>query len=153
MINRFETFSLAVFNIARYWNKIAGEEMKKHGLKGPYAFYLVMMSQYDGEVTAAHLSEMCGKDKADVSRAITAMEKKGFITRKGEHAYRAKLVLTADGKAVAHQLANRATLAVEMAGKGLSDEMRQTFYQALGIISSNLKALSQKGLPETEPVS
>lgn len=148
MIERFERFSLALFNILRYWNKIAGEEMKKHGLKGPYAFYLVTMSRYEGEITAARLCETCSKDKADVSRAINAMEKKGFVKRVGENSYRAKLILTDEGKRVAKEISDRATLAVEMAGKGLSEEKRAFFYEALGIISSNLKKISKEGLPK-----
>lgn len=148
MIDRFERFSLAVFSISRYWNKIATEEMKKHGLKGPYALYLVTMANYNGDVTAAHLTEMCSRDKADVSRAVSAMEKKGFIKRLGDNAYRAKLILTDNGKAVAEQITSRAVLAVEMAGKGLSDEMRAVLYRALDTITANLKEISRKGLPE-----
>lgn len=148
MINRFEKFSLAVFSISRYWNKIATEEMKKHGLKGPYALYLIAMANYNRDITAAHLTEMCGRDKADVSRALAAMEKKGFIVKQGDNAYRAKLILTENGKAVAKQITGRAALAVEMAGKGLSNEMRTVFYSALDTITGNLKEISKKGLPE-----
>ena len=148
MIDRFEKFSLAVFSISRYWNKIATEEMKKHGLKGPYALYLVTMANYNGDITAAHLTEMCGKDKADVSRALCAMERKGFIKKQGDNAYRAKLTLTNTGRAVAEQITSRAVLAVEMAGKGLSDETRTSFYRALDTITDNLKEISKKGLPE-----
>ena len=36
-MDRFERFTLAIFTITRYWNRIATEEMQKHGLKGPYA--------------------------------------------------------------------------------------------------------------------
>lgn len=147
MIDRFEKFSLAVFSISKYWHKIAGEEMKKHGLKGPYALYLVTMANYKGDVTAANLTELCNKDKADVSRAVSAMEKKGFIRRQGENAYRAKLILTEAGKTLANQLTNRAALAVEMAGKGLSEEMRTVFYSALDTITGNLKEISREGLP------
>lgn len=148
MIDRFEKFSLAVFSIARYWNKIANEELKKHGLKGPYALYLVTMANYNEDITAAHLSEMCSKDKADVSRALCAMEKKGFIKKQGDNAYRARLTLTDTGRAVAEQITKRAVLAVEMAGKGLSDEKRAVFYEALYTITDNLKEISEKGLPE-----
>ncbi len=147
MIDRFEKFSLAVFSISKYWHKIASEEMKKHGLKGPYAFYLVIMANYNGDVTAANLTELCSKDKADVSRAVNAMEKKGFIKRQGENAYRAKLMLTETGKALAAQITNKAILAVEIAGKGLTEEMRTVFYSALDTITGNLKEISREGLP------
>ena len=40
----------------------------------------------------------------------------------------------------------RVKLAVEKGGQGLSEEERETFYHALEVISSNLKAISKDGL-------
>ena len=61
-MDRFETFSLALFNMSRYWNRLAAEEMEKYGLKGAHAFYLVTILRHDGDVTASQLCELCGKD-------------------------------------------------------------------------------------------
>ena len=33
MVERFERFSLAIFEISRYWHKLAAEEMSAYGLK------------------------------------------------------------------------------------------------------------------------
>ncbi len=33
MYQRFEQFSVALTEISRYWHKLTGEEMEKHGLK------------------------------------------------------------------------------------------------------------------------
>ena len=38
--------------------------------------------------------------------------------------------------------------AVEIGGKGLSDEQREVFYHALEVISSILKEVSREGLPK-----
>lgn len=35
MVERFERFSLAIAESSRCWHKLAGEEMKVYGLKGP----------------------------------------------------------------------------------------------------------------------
>ena len=88
-MDRFETFSLALFSISRCWNKIAGEEMRRYGLKGVHAFYLVTILRHDGELTAANLRELCGRDKADVSRSVSAMESMGLLSRTGDNPYRA----------------------------------------------------------------
>lgn len=150
MIKRFESFSQAIFNITRYWNQIAGEEMRRHGLKGAYAIYLVTMHQEPRGVTAAELVKLCGKDKADVSRAVSVMESEGLLERKGENTYRARLVLTAKGEEIARQLDRRAILAVEMAGKGVSDADRQVFYETLATIANNIQRISIEGLPRSE---
>lgn len=148
MVDRFKRFSFSVFEISRCWHKLAAEEMAKYGLKGPHAIYLMMLQHHPDGLTAAQLCELCGRDKADVSRSLSTMEEKGLVRREGGNAYRAKLLLTADGDRVADHVCQRATVAVELAGKDLSEHDRVVFYQALSSITHNLHELSREGLPE-----
>lgn len=149
MITRFEKFSFAISEISRYWHKIASDEMDKYGLKGPYAVYFTAMSRYPEGITAAQLCEICGRDKSDVSRAITLMEKKGLVSKisVSQTLYRARLVLTQEGKTAAQQINERARMAVEFGGKGISEENRKIFYESLEKIANNLQAISEDGLP------
>lgn len=39
MIQRFEQFTAAIFEISRRWHKLAEEELSVYGLKGPHATY------------------------------------------------------------------------------------------------------------------
>lgn len=154
MIDRFEKFSFAMFNIKRCWNKIASEEMKKYDLKGSYAIYISAMHSHQGDMTASRLADLCGKDKADVSRAISIMEKKGLIRREktGDSGYRAHLVLTENGIEAAMQISRTAVAAVGAAGNGISPEDRKVFYDTLEIISNNMKKICADGLPpEADP--
>ena len=148
MDNRFEHFSLSIFRISHYWSKIATEEMKKHGLKGAYAIYLVTLLNYDGEMTSAKLAELCQRDKADVSRAITTFYEQGLLERPVSNNYRAVLKLSDKGITIARQVNARADLAIQLASKGVSDAMRADMYESLDIISDNLKEISKAGLPE-----
>ncbi len=149
MVERFEKFSFVIFEITRYWHKIASEEMAKYELKGPHATYLTTLYRYENGITAPQLCELCGKDKADVSRMMSIMEKKGLVVKEsvGKNMYRGLLKLTDEGRAAAEHVRERAALAVELSSKGLSDEARETFYSALDIISSNMKDLCEDGLP------
>lgn len=150
MLERFETFSFAISEISKNWHKLTTDEMEKYGLKGPHAIYLLVMAKYEKGLTAPQICELCGRDKADVSRTMSAMEKIGLVTKEGvNHSlYRGVLRLTDEGKKAAEYVSNRAKLAVEMAGKGLTEEKRAVFYESLGIIAKNLRALSKEGLPE-----
>jgi len=123
--------------------------MEKYGLKGAYAQYLIAMDHYPEGITAAKLCEVCDIDKAAVSRVLSEMEKKHLVERLGEIGYRARVRLTDEGKAAALYVAKRATLAVEMAGKGLSEEERRIFYRALERIAGNIQTLSKDGIPES----
>lgn len=152
MLDRFARFSLAIAEIDRCWHKLAAEEMAKYDLNSPHAVYLNTLYQYEDGITAAKLGELCCKNKADVSRMVSIMEKRGLVRRErvGGNLYRARLLLTEEGKQAAEHVRQRAALAVELAGEGLSDGDREIFYSALELITANLQTLSKNGLPPNE---
>lgn len=140
VIDRFERFSLAISEISHCWRKLAAEELTKYGLKGPHATYLTAMYKYPEGITVPQLCEVCRKDKSDASRLISILEEKGLVTKQvvGGSLYRGKLRLTEEGKLAAEHVCGRASRAVEVAGKDLTEEERETFYKSLdSIISFN----------------
>ena len=150
MLDRFERFSFLVFEVSRCWHKLAAEEMEKYGLGSAQAVYLTTLYQYPDGVTAAKLADLCARDKSDVSRMMSIMEKKGLVVREtvGKNRYRALLKLTGEGITAAEHVRQRARVAVEHAGMGVSDEDRAIFYQVFETITSNLQQLSKDGLPQ-----
>ena len=148
MLERFEKFSLAITEISRFWHKIAGEELAKYGLKSSHITYLLTLYRYPEGLTAPTLAELCGRDKADVSRMLSILESKGLARKEGTGTsrYRGLLLLTDEGKTVASALSQRAEQAVERAGDGLTDENRTIFYESLDTITNNLRKISQEGL-------
>ena len=81
---------------------------------------------------------------------VTILEKKSLVRKEavGGNLYRAKLLLTDDGKLAAEHVQGRAALAVELAGSGMTDAERETFYRCLEQITTNLQTLSKEGLPQ-----
>lgn len=150
MIQRFEQFTLAIFEISRYWHKLAEEELSIYGLKGPYATYLTVMYRYKDGITGPELCQLCGRDKSDLSRAVALLQENGLVVKEAvdRSLYRGLLKLTERGRVVTEQISKRACLAVEMAGRGLSDEVRETFYKALFSITGHLREISKEGLPQ-----
>ena len=150
MLDRFERFSYAIFEVARCWHKLAAEEMAKYDLNSPHAVYLTTLYNFEEGITAAKLGELCCKNKADVSRMVAILEKKGLVRKEavGGNLYRAKLLLTEEGKRAAEHVQRRAALAVELAGSGMTDADREVFYRCLERITINLQTLSKEGLPQ-----
>ena len=150
MLDRFERFLFSISEISRHWHKIAADEMVKYGLKGSHATYLLTMYRREEGITASQLCELCGRDKSDVSRMMGIMEKKGLVTKEGAHqnGYRGVFRLTDAGREAAQQVSRRASLAVELAGKDMTDGERAIFYAGLESITENLRNLSKDGLPE-----
>ena len=152
MIDRFERFSVVISEISRHWHKITTLEMEKYGLKGAHSIYLAAMARYPEGLTAGQICELCCKDKSDVSRMMSIMEKKGLVTKEGIHQnlYKGVFRLTDEGKAAAEYVSKRAGLAVSIAGKDLTDETRTVLYDALESIVDNLRILCENGLPTEE---
>ena len=149
MVSRYERLSFSISEIHRYLHSIAADEMKKYGLKGPYAIYLLTLNRYDNGITSSELSDITCRNKADVSRAMTAMEMGGLVRREGS-SYRAKLYLTDEGRRIASNIGERAKIAVEIGGKGLTEEQKETMYYAMDVIAENLRHGSVKGLPVSD---
>ena len=150
MLDRFERFSFAVAEIYRCWHKLAAEELAKYDLNSAHAVYLCTLYNNANGITSTKLGEITGKNKADVSRMVAILEKKGMLEKEsvGGNMYRALLKLTDQGKEAARHVRERAAIAVELAGAGLSDSDRTIFYQSLGQITTNLQTLSKNGLPQ-----
>lgn len=150
MINRFEQFSSSIASIYKSIQKIERDQMALYGLKGPHVQCLVVMSRYPDGLTAAELCELCEKDKAAISRAVSELEKKEMLYRAGdkERIYRTPLMLTDKGKEIAEKIRKIAERAVQQGGTGLSEESRENFYSALELIASNLQMICEDGLQE-----
>ena len=148
MVTKFEQFSASVSCIYRCIQKIERVEMAKYGLKGPHAQCLLAMSRYPQGITSSQLCTACDKDKAAISRTVAELEREGLVERtlKGSNRYRASLMLTAQGKAAAEHVDERARLAVEKAGEGMTDEQRAIFYTVLDLIAGHLQTICEEGL-------
>lgn len=148
MVERFTRFSLAISEIDRCWHKLAAETMAKYGLNSAHAVYLNTLYDFSDGITAARLGELCRKNKADVSRMVSILDKKGLLQKQevGRNGYRAKLLLTQEGKQAAEYVRSLAAMVVRQAGAGLSDSDREVFYRCLEQITANLQALSAEGL-------
>ncbi len=148
MLGRFETFTLSLSEIMSSWNKIAAEEMKKFGLKGSCVIYMIALYKHPQGLTATNLCDMCNKDKGEVSRSISAMERKELIVRRNTtiNGYKALITLTEKGQEVTKTLRDKIKIAVEKGGDGLTENQRESFYTALEIIGGNLKRMSKEGL-------
>lgn len=148
MIDRFEKFSLAISEIYRYWHKIAADVLGEYNLKSSHAVYLTTLNRFPDGLTAPRLAELCGKDKADVSRMLSILEKRGLVVKNGTapNRYRGTLVLTEEGFKVASRISGKAALAVERANIGISDADRKIFNKCLETIAGNLEKISEEGL-------
>lgn len=137
MIQRFEDFVTGITVCHRYIQRIKSAEMTEFGLKGTHVMCLYFLNR-SGALTAAQLCQLCGEDKAAISRTLATLQEMGFIESEPKK-YRALLRLTESGHGVAQQVDGLIEQWVSFGGDGLTEEERVVFYRVLGRIAENLR--------------
>lgn len=140
MKDRFKAFTILISNISRSIRKIKTMEMADFGLKSPHVTILYYLYKENG-MTSKELCDVCEEDKAAVSRSIDFLEKNNYLycESKTEKRYKSPILLTKKGEEVGKIIVEKIDCVLSDAGKGLTEDDRQVFYQSLGLINENLK--------------
>ena len=139
MIQRFDAFVSGITACYKYIQRIKSMEMTEFGLKGTHVMCLFYLKENPEGLTAAQLSSRCAEDKAAISRTVSELRQKGYITSPSKKNYRAPLLLTEVGREIAEKFDHLIQEWVIAGGDGLSDTQRTDFYQALALIAENLR--------------
>ena len=139
MIQRFDAFVSGITSCYKYIQRIKSLEMTEFGLKGTHVMCMYYLRQNPGGLTASQLCGLCAEDKAAISRTVSELKSRGYITTLSEKAYRAMLTLPAAGQEIARKFAQLIESWVAIGGDGLSDEERTDFYRSLSAIAENLR--------------
>lgn len=140
MIQRFDAFVSGITSCYKYIQRIKSMEMTEFGLKGTHVMCLYYLRQNPAGLTAAQLCGLCAEDKAAISRTVSELKSRGYITSLSQKAYRAMLTLTGAGQEIARKFDHLIESWVTVGGDGLSDEERSDFYRILATIAGNLRA-------------
>ena len=140
MIQRFDAFVSGITACYKFIQRIKSMEMTEFGLKGTHVMCLYYLRQNPAGLTASQLCGLCAEDKAAISRTVSELRSRGYITTLSEKAYRAMLTLTSAGQELARKFDHLIEGWVTAGGDGLSSEERSDFYKSLAMISDNLRA-------------
>lgn len=159
MIHRFENLTTGISQIYKSIQRIKKHEMHSFGLKGTHVMCLYFLGSHPDGLTAADLCNLCKEDKAGISRIMSDLEERGFISyghSQDKKRYRAKAYLTSIGKKQASKVKDLILRATIEGGKGITEEERAVFYRVLFLISDNLAQVCNEleseyssSLPET----
>ena len=139
MIQRFDAFVSGITACYKYIQRIKSMEMTEFGLKGTHVMCLYYLRRNPTGLTAAQLCGLCAEDKAAISRTVSELRSRGYITTLSEKAYRAMLTLTTAGQELARKFDHLIEGWVTAGGDGLTDEERVDFYKSLSAIAENLR--------------
>jgi DNA-binding MarR family transcriptional regulator len=137
MEKRFENFTVSILKLNKLVQKIKLFEMNEYGLKAIHVMCIYYIYNSKKGISASELTKASCEDKAAISRALTLLRDKGYVTYDSSK-YSSPICLTGEGEKVAEFITERADCAVAAGGGELSEEERITFYRALDSITKNL---------------
>ncbi len=145
--SRFELFSTSIARIWKSFQKLKTEAMTPFGLRSSHVMCIFFLQQAEGGLTASEISELSELDKGAVSRAVSQLEKLGYVQYpkpEEKRRYRAKIVLSEEGYIISEKMNLIIADSVEKAGRGMSAQELETFEKSLAVIATNLAALAQE---------
>ena len=145
MFSRFERFTVLIAKVSRSIYKIKKEEMAEYNLKSSHVSCLYYLHKA-GSLTAKRLCDLCGEDKANISRAVKCLETEGYVYCEStlSKRYQSALLLTDKGKEVGKDIVEKIDRVLAEASNGLPKEHRDILYQSLSLISENLETICAK---------
>lgn len=145
MEERFQAFTVLVANLNRCIYKIKTEEMAEYNLKSSHVSCIYYIYRY-GSLTPTELCDLCGEDKANISRALKYLEENRYLVVEKEtnKKYQRPIMLTESGNKIGKHLTEKINDILSLASEGLSEEDRNIMYYGLSLINDRLNKVCEE---------
>ncbi|MBQ7364167.1 MAG: transcriptional regulator [Clostridia bacterium] len=142
MTARFEQFTVLINGISRCIHKLKTKEMAEFNLKSSHVSCLYYLYQ-EKTLSATELCEICGEDKANMSRSLRYLEENGYLMCESaaKKRYQSAFMLTEKGTEIACRIAEKIDRILSLASAELGEDDRAAMYQSLTLIHRNLSRL------------
>lgn len=143
--DRFELFDVSVSLICKSIQKLKNEKVLPYGLKSSHVLFLVQLGKSENGLTAGELSASGHVDKAQISRVISELISKGYVSRQSVYQgqkYRNRLTLTEAGQRVTREINDMIANVLEYVSGSIPVADLEVFYRTLFTISDNLFTLT-----------
>jgi DNA-binding MarR family transcriptional regulator len=133
-------------NISNRVHAMFAKRIEAYGI-APEQFAAMKMISEDGEMTPSKIAMMLAKAKPTVSRALDALEKKGFITRDETDADRRirHIHLTKEGREVLDTVVPMAQSFNDTLYAQLTPQEVETFFRVLDTIGETIEQCTLTG--------
>lgn len=140
MKDRYLRFTGLLIDITRKINRATLEALTVFGAKRSYAYPIYLLYR-NGPLSCARLCQLCGEDKANVSRTLKSLEEDFLVVKERRGKSSVRFMLTEDGIKLGKYLCDRVSDAVDVSVSGISEDDIDAMYRALEGIGTNLSSL------------
>ena len=143
--DRLDQFMNMTGSAARSITKIKHKKMSKYGLGSTHTSCLRRLYTAENGLTRTQLSEQCDLDKAQITRIVGELSKKGCIVEESKGSgYRKRIFLTDEGREITKEIFKVALELNEYVSGNILQEDIDHFYKVFEIICSGLKKVEQR---------
>lgn len=148
--DHLEQFTLTLADVLKSIKKLKDQRMSAYGLRSSHVMVLYILGRTPDGLTPAELSDASSVDKALISRIISELTEKGFVTTapSGGKRYKARLLLTTEGRNVANYIASAVSTIQQKVSGDIPKEDLEVFYRTLFTLQNNFRNLAEEN--ETE---
>lgn len=144
---RFEDFATLIGGIYGNIRRIKSAYTRQLGLKEVHIFWLYLLREHPGGLSASELAAAGKSDRSLVSREIDSLMEQGIIcTREGSgrRRYGWKLELTDKGKALAERISQVAMEVQDTVSRDIDRRELENFYKTLNTLYKNFERLARE---------
>lgn len=144
-IDRFEEFSRTLMAINREITRIKSKHMSKFGLGSTHTMCIVALST-KGPLTAGELASSEDVDKAQMSRVLSDLIKKEYVSIIEDESkkYKRKYTLTEHGKEMAAEIRSIVQEILSFVDRGLDEDDVNVMHRTLLRINRNIAKVSKE---------
>ena len=137
--DRFLLFSSLLNDAQKSIARIKYKKMDSYGLGSAHTLCLCILDEHKDGLSKTELASLCGVDKAQISRIISELLEKGFVTvATPERNYKQKYILTESGMGIASEIKGIILDINNFVSGGIPKEEIDAFYATFKTICENL---------------
>ena len=144
---RFVPFVLYTERIAKNIKRLADTKMEKYGLRSAHVMCILQLAKSENGLSSAELSNVCGVDKAFISRITAELMEKNYISRNigpKQGKYKTKFLLTEEGEKINKALNELICSFINQINKNTPVKKLEIFYEVLSTIDMGLDDITNK---------
>lgn len=138
---RYSEFTTLISSINKNIQKIKNIEMIEFGLKGNQVQCLYFLFNEPNGLSSSILCNLCGEDKAAISRTLADLESKGLVVEENNNdkKYKKPILLTNKGHEIGEFINSKIEKIWSDASFNINDNERTYLYNSLHKINKNLQ--------------
>lgn len=143
---RFTPFVLLIERISKNIKRIADKEMEAYGLRSAHVMCMLQLSKADGGLSSSALADVCGVDKAFISRITNELLEMGYIEKEElpTKKYKTHFYLTESGLEINAKMTDIVSNYVQCVNKNVPSCEIECFYEVLNEFDSEISKIANE---------